>query len=79
MDERRLESVTGRAQETAQRAGAYAQERVRDLRERVERQTGRSVEAWVEDMRDYVRHHPLQAIVLTVGLGFLLGKIFARD
>ena len=52
---------------------------VRDLRERVERQTGRSVEAWVEDMRDYVRHHPLQAIVLTVGLGFLLGKIFARD
>jgi ElaB/YqjD/DUF883 family membrane-anchored ribosome-binding protein len=79
MDERRLESVTGRAQEAAQRAGAFAQERVRDVRETVERQTGRSMESWMEDARHYVRQHPLQAIVLTIGLGFVLGKLLARD
>jgi ElaB/YqjD/DUF883 family membrane-anchored ribosome-binding protein len=79
MDERRLESVTGRAQEAAQRAGAYAQERAREMRESVERQTGRSMEAWVDDARHYVRQHPLQAIVLTIGLGFVLGKLLSRD
>jgi ElaB/YqjD/DUF883 family membrane-anchored ribosome-binding protein len=79
MDERRLESVTGRAQEAAQRAGAYAQERAREVRESVERRTGRSMDAWIEDTRHYVREHPLQAIVLTIGLGFVLGKILARD
>ena len=79
MDERRLESVTGRAQEAAQRVGAYTQDRVREARETVERQTGRSMESWVEDTRHYVRQHPLQAIVLTIGLGFVLGKLLARD
>jgi ElaB/YqjD/DUF883 family membrane-anchored ribosome-binding protein len=79
MDERRLESVTGRAQEAAQRAGAYAQERAREMRESVERRTGRSMEAWIDDTRHYVRQHPLQAIVLTIGLGFVLGKLLSRD
>jgi ElaB/YqjD/DUF883 family membrane-anchored ribosome-binding protein len=79
MDERRLESVTGRAQEAAQRAGSYAQDRLREVRESVEERTGRSLEAWIDDTRHYVRHHPLQAILLTIGLGFLLGKILSRD
>jgi ElaB/YqjD/DUF883 family membrane-anchored ribosome-binding protein len=79
MDERRLESVTGKAQEAAQRAGAYAQDRIREVRETVEQRTGRPLDAWVDDTRQYVRQHPLQAILLTVGLGFLLGKLLARD
>jgi len=79
MDERRLESVTGRAQEAAQRAGAYAQDRMRDVRETVERRTGQSLDAWIDDTRQYVRQHPLQAILLTIGLGFLLGKLLTRD
>jgi ElaB/YqjD/DUF883 family membrane-anchored ribosome-binding protein len=79
MDERHLESVTGRAQEAAQRAGTYAQDRMREVRETVERRTGQSLDAWVDDTRQYVRQHPLQAILLTIGLGFLLGKLLTRD
>jgi hypothetical protein len=58
MDERRLERVSGRAQEMADGADAYEHGRARDVSEQVERLTGRSMESV---------------------LGFLLGKILARD
>jgi len=79
MDERRLESVSGHAQEMTDRAGAYVQERARDMGEQVERLTGRSMESWTRDARRFVQQHPLQAVALTIGLGFVLGKILARD
>jgi ElaB/YqjD/DUF883 family membrane-anchored ribosome-binding protein len=83
MDERRLESRGGhaqdRAQEMADRAGTYVQERARDVGDQLERLTGRSMESWTRDARHYVREHPLQAIALTIGLGFVLGKILGRD
>jgi ElaB/YqjD/DUF883 family membrane-anchored ribosome-binding protein len=83
MDERRFERITGQAQERAQeitdRAGAYVQERARDVNDQVQRLTGRSMDSWTRDARRYVQEHPLQAIVLTIGLGFVLGKILARD
>jgi ElaB/YqjD/DUF883 family membrane-anchored ribosome-binding protein len=79
MDERRLESVSGQAQQMADRAGAYVQGRARDVSEQVERLTGRSMESWTGDLRRYVQQHPLQAVALTIGLGFVLGKILARD
>jgi ElaB/YqjD/DUF883 family membrane-anchored ribosome-binding protein len=79
MDERRLESVSGHAQEMTDRAGAYVQERARDMSEQVERLTGRSMESWTRDARRFVQQHPLQAVALTIGLGFVLGKILARD
>ena len=83
MDERRLESRGGfgqeRAQEMAERAGAYVQDRARDVGDHVERLTGRSMDSGTRDARHYVREHPLQAIALTIGLGFLLGKILGRD
>jgi ElaB/YqjD/DUF883 family membrane-anchored ribosome-binding protein len=84
MDERRLESRGGfgqeRAQEMAERAGTYVQDRARDVGDHVERLTGRSMDSWTRDARHYVREHPLQAIALTIGLGFLLGKILGgRD
>lgn len=82
MDER-LESRLGhgqeRAQEMAERAGTYVQERARDVGDQVQRLTGRSMESWTRDARHYVREHPLQAVALTIGLGFLLGKILGRD
>jgi len=37
------------------------------------------VEAWSRDARNYVRSHPMQAVAITIGLGFLLGKLLARD
>jgi ElaB/YqjD/DUF883 family membrane-anchored ribosome-binding protein len=83
MDNRRLESIRGytpeRAHELAGRAGAYVQERARDVGDRVERLTGRSMESLTRDASQYVRQHPLQAIALTIALGFLLGKILSRD
>jgi ElaB/YqjD/DUF883 family membrane-anchored ribosome-binding protein len=68
-----------RVQGLADRAGTYAQERARDVRDQVEQLTGRSVESWRHDLGRYVREHPIQAIALTIGVGFLLGKILARD
>jgi ElaB/YqjD/DUF883 family membrane-anchored ribosome-binding protein len=94
MEERRLESIgdtaqrnarrmAGDAQEMASRAGSYAQERAQEMAQRagqqVERLTGRSTDAWMRDARRFMQDHPLQAVALTVGLGFVLGKILARD
>lgn len=45
----------------------------------VERLTGRPLEAWGRDSRPHVRSHPLQAVAITIGPGFLLGKLLARD
>jgi ElaB/YqjD/DUF883 family membrane-anchored ribosome-binding protein len=60
-----LESVGGQAARTAN--------------EQVTRLTGRSMDSWLREARDYAQQHPLQAIALTIGLGFVLGKILARD
>ena len=79
MDERRLESVSGQAQAMADRDGAYVHGRARDMSEHLERLTGRSMESWTREARRHVQQHPWQAVALTIGLGFVLGKILARD
>jgi ElaB/YqjD/DUF883 family membrane-anchored ribosome-binding protein len=83
MEERRLESVRGRAQdqvqEIAERAGSYVQEGARVAGDQVERLTGRPLESWTSDLQRYVQQHPLQAVALTIGLGFVIGKILTRD
>jgi len=94
MDERRLESIGDtaqrsarrlagdaqeRAQELAERAGTYVSQRARDVGAQVERYTGRPAETWLRDARRFVQDHPLKAVAITVGLGFVLGKILARD
>jgi ElaB/YqjD/DUF883 family membrane-anchored ribosome-binding protein len=76
MDERRLESMADTAQQRTRRMATEAQERIG---EQVERLTGRPMESWMDDLRGYVREHPLQAIAMTIGVGFVLGKILARD
>jgi len=89
MEERHFESSIGEvqrsarrmadAQEMAARASEFVSERARDVGQQVERLTGRSTDAWMRDARRFVQDHPLQAVVLTVGLGFVLGKILLRD
>jgi ElaB/YqjD/DUF883 family membrane-anchored ribosome-binding protein len=77
------------AQDAAGRAGASVQagmarvsERAQDLAQqasdRVERLTGKPVEAWGRDVRAYVEAHPLQAVAATIGLGYLIGKLLSR-
>ena len=68
-----------RAQEVAGRAGTYMSQRAREMGNQVQRLTGRSTDAWMRDARRFVQEHPLQAVAITVGLGFVLGKIMARD
>jgi ElaB/YqjD/DUF883 family membrane-anchored ribosome-binding protein len=74
--DQRLETLSETAQRNARRLAGEAQHRVS---EQVERLTGRPMDSWMEDGRRYVQAHPLQAIALTIGLGFVLGKILARD
>lgn len=73
----------GYAQDMADRAGTYVQQRARevgrDVNDRLERLTGRPAASWMTDARRFVQDHPLQAVALTIGLGFVLGKILARD
>jgi len=68
-----------RAQEMAERAGTYVSQRAREVNDQVQRLTGRPTESWMKDARRFVQNHPLQAVAITVGLGFVLGKILARD
>jgi ElaB/YqjD/DUF883 family membrane-anchored ribosome-binding protein len=76
MDDRRLESLSDTAQRSTRRVADEAQDVLGD---QVERLTGRPMDAWMRDARRYVQEHPLQAVALTIGLGFVLGKMLARD
>jgi len=76
MDERRLESMSDTAQRNTRRLASEAQDMIG---EQVERLTGRPMDSWMRDARRYVQDHPLQAVAVTIGLGFVLGKLMARD
>jgi ElaB/YqjD/DUF883 family membrane-anchored ribosome-binding protein len=76
MDDRRLESMSDTAQRNTRRMASEAQDMIG---EQVERLTGRPMESWMRDARRYVQEHPLQAVAVTIGLGFVLGKLMARD
>ena len=76
MDERRLESMSDTAQRNTRRLASEAQDMIG---EQVERLTGRPMDTWMRDARRYVQDHPLQAVAVTIGLGFVLGKLMARD
>ncbi len=75
----RAQELGGRAQEMASRAGSYVQEGAAAADERIERITGQPVEAWTDDARRWIESHPLQAVAITVGVGFLLGKLMTRS
>ena len=83
--QRNARRIANEAQDAASRAGTYAQEMAdrageyaRDMDTHVERLTGQPLDAWGRDARRFVRNHPLQAVAITIGLGFLLGKLLAR-
>jgi ElaB/YqjD/DUF883 family membrane-anchored ribosome-binding protein len=70
MDERlqqRLNRVSDRAQGMASDAG----EQLSQIRG--------SMGPYLEQARRFVQDRPLQAIALTIGLGFVLGKLLGRE
>ncbi|MGH7279727.1 MAG: DUF883 family protein [Candidatus Rokuibacteriota bacterium] len=78
-----VQSQAGRASERAQEFADRASERAQDLAEnargQVVRLTGKPIESWTADLRRFVSDHPLQAFAITVGVGYLLGKLMQRD
>jgi len=70
MDERmqsRLNRVSERAQDLASDASGQLA------------RVGGQMSPYMEQARRFVQERPLQAIALTIGLGFVLGKILGRD
>ncbi|MBI2216976.1 MAG: hypothetical protein HYU51_06720 [Candidatus Rokubacteria bacterium] len=81
--------VVDSTQDVAERAGAYIQarmsgvsERAQDMAQRanarVAELTGRPIESWAADARAAVRQHPLAAVAIAIGLGYLAGKVATR-
>jgi ElaB/YqjD/DUF883 family membrane-anchored ribosome-binding protein len=70
--------VTTRAASSIQAVSDRAHGLAAEASDQVERLTGRPVDAWAADIRSYVRAHPLQSVAITIGLGFVLGKLFKR-
>jgi ElaB/YqjD/DUF883 family membrane-anchored ribosome-binding protein len=86
MDDRRTEAMG----DTAARAASSMQSRLNRVSERAQdfasdagdqlSELRGSMEPYMDQARRFVRDRPLQAIALTVGLGFVLGKLLGgRD
>ena len=82
MDDRRMDAMG----DTAARAASSMQHRLNRVSERAQdfasdagEQLRGSIGPDVEHARRFVQDRPLQAIALTVGLGFVLGKLLGRD
>ncbi|HXG01976.1 MAG TPA: hypothetical protein VNO23_01005 [Candidatus Binatia bacterium] len=70
--------AAARAGDVAQAAGARLADLAGRADERVAEVTGRPASAWLGELRALVRDHPLPAIALTLGLGYVVGKILRR-
>ena len=81
------------ARDMAERASTYAQSSVsrlsdraqdvagdlaEDARVQLERFTGRNLDAWTSDVRRFVQDRPMQAILITMAIGYVLGKMLKR-
>ena len=81
------------ARDMAERASSYAQSSVsrlsdraqdvagdfaEDARVQLERFTGRNLDAWTSDVRRFVQDRPMQAILITMAVGYVLGKMLKR-
>jgi hypothetical protein len=60
------------------RAQDVAGDLAEDARAKLERFTGRNLDAWTADMRRFVQDRPMQAILITVAVGYVLGKMLKR-
>lgn len=73
--------ATTRIQERAADLGERARHTAAEAGDRLARATDQVREPlgeWAEQARHYVRTHPIQAVAITVGAGFLLGKLLRR-
>jgi ElaB/YqjD/DUF883 family membrane-anchored ribosome-binding protein len=85
MDDRRMDAMGDTAARAASsmqgrlnRVSDRAQDFASDAGEQLSQFRG-SMDQYMEQARRFVQDRPLQAIALTVGLGFVLGKLLGRD
>jgi ElaB/YqjD/DUF883 family membrane-anchored ribosome-binding protein len=70
MDDRRMDAVQSRINRVSDRA----QDLASDAGEQLSQLRG-SMVPYMDQARRFVQDRPLQAIALTIGLGFVLGKL----
>jgi ElaB/YqjD/DUF883 family membrane-anchored ribosome-binding protein len=79
MDERRMDAMG----DTAARAASSVQQRLNRVSQRAQdfaSDAGDQMGSFLEQARRFVQDRPLQAIALTIGVGFVLGKLLGgRD
>jgi hypothetical protein len=63
--------------DAGERAGSYVQQTMDDLLDRARALTG-GADGWIAELREFVRAHPLQALIATVGIGYVIGKVARR-
>ena len=74
------------AQEAASRGGAYLKDQVSDLSTRateiarevddqVRESTGKSTDAWLREGSRFVKEHPVMAVAVTLGVGYLISRM----
>jgi ElaB/YqjD/DUF883 family membrane-anchored ribosome-binding protein len=61
----------GRAADYAQDWSAKASDQITEL-------TGRPPEAWQRGLRSFAEQHPMKSLLITVGIGYVLGKLVRR-
>jgi len=65
-----LEHMTEATENQARKAMHMAQDFARDA--------GVTLDAWVADIREFVRAYPLQILAASIGVGYIIGKITRR-
>jgi len=69
------ERLAQHAEMSVSRLRSRANDMARDADDRLETLTGRSIEGWARELRHVVRAHPLQAFAVTIGIGYVIGKL----
>jgi ElaB/YqjD/DUF883 family membrane-anchored ribosome-binding protein len=72
-----LHHATDKAAEAAHKASDKAA-RVSERSREVYDETVDRADAWLEQVRDYVREKPVQSVAIALGAGWLLGRIQRR-
>ncbi|MGC1550937.1 MAG: hypothetical protein WA777_20630 [Rhodanobacter sp.] len=76
-----VEESLHRATDKAAGAASRATEKAADVSERGRAaydETMDRADEWMEQVRDYVREKPVQAVAIALGAGWLLGRILRR-
>jgi ElaB/YqjD/DUF883 family membrane-anchored ribosome-binding protein len=76
-----VEEGLHRATDQAARAANRASDKVDDAKERGRAAYGQArdrADEWLDEVRDYVREKPVQAVAIALGAGWLLGRILRR-